>query len=45
MQSLVASLASNKAVWDAILRNVLVREFQWTPYAGFHYSHHIFGLC
>ncbi|XP_030963118.1 uncharacterized protein LOC115986612 isoform X5 [Quercus lobata] len=33
LKSLVASLASDKAVWDAILRNELVREFQWTPYA------------
>nr|POE52489.1 hypothetical protein CFP56_35016 [Quercus suber] len=42
VKRLVVSLASDKAVWDAILRNESVREFQWTPYAGFHYSHHIF---
>ncbi|KAF3945784.1 hypothetical protein CMV_027875 [Castanea mollissima] len=33
MQRLVVPLASCKAVWDAILRKVSVREFQWTPYA------------
>nr|POE67570.1 hypothetical protein CFP56_65017 [Quercus suber] len=33
VKRLVVSLASDKAVWDAILRNESVREFQWTPYA------------
>ncbi|XP_050282316.1 uncharacterized protein LOC126723089 isoform X2 [Quercus robur] len=33
VKRLVVSLASDKAVWDVILRNTLVREFQWTPYA------------
>ncbi|KAF3951784.1 hypothetical protein CMV_022597 [Castanea mollissima] len=33
VKKLVVSLASDKAVWDVILRKTSVQEFQWTPYA------------
>jgi hypothetical protein len=45
MQRLVLSLATDKAVWDAIMKNELVRMLLESPYTGLHFAHHMFGFC
>jgi hypothetical protein len=35
-QKMVVSLSSDKAVWDAVLNNAVVRELRETYYAGWY---------
>lgn len=45
MQRLVLSLATDKAVWDAVMKNELVQLLRGSLYTGLHSAHDIFGFC
>jgi hypothetical protein len=45
MQRLVFALATDKAVWDAVMKNELVQILRQSLYTGLHSPHHMFGFC